>query len=962
MLCPSVVGRAGELSTLSAALDALRQGRGGCCFFVGEPGIGKSRLAAEAVAAAQREGVWVLSGRAHPTCQAAPYQSLSGALLQGLRSRPVAEVTDPLIRAGLAALVPGIADRPAPDPSPLLLAETVLRLADQVGGDDGALLVLEDLHWACGDTLAVLEHLAHNVAMERILVLGTSRNEGDAATLIEGLDRRGVATLSVLEPLSDAQTSEMAAACLTHAPGAVPAAVLELLGAQAEGLPFLVEELLAGMVSRGTLVASESGWELRGELGAVDVPLSFSQTMRERMSQLSALHRRVVEFAALMGRDFDWSYLPRIAHADEVSVLEALSRAVDLQLVEDTGGDRFRFRHALTVEAILAEMLDPQRARLAERALDDLVGDREQVAPELLELAAHLADQARLTAESSRYLTEEGRRALASGALATAIATSRRVRARMPVDAPEALLAGELLLSALSLAGDTAAVEEVGAELLSQLEPLDRSRERQATVRLRLAHAAHAALDLERARRLCDEALALEPQDDRLRVELDLMLAEIAFSEHEHRTAVARAEAVLAEADASGFADLACDALELLGRHRMFIALRLLEAEPYLREALRRAELSGLPLTRLRVLQRLAFHDLARGAGAVRMHEGRALALELGALASVAEFDHLLGTYHLLVGEHDRAAACAERALAEARRCGLAELTALVLALRATIAAVSGNREVAERRAGDAAAAAEGLPQMRAAVSGTPLVVAALADDDLLGAAARVVQTRASLPDEIVFWPPFVGSFYGVAAVVLAAAGARHLIERHDWVPLDDVYQRSSFQIARGIVAGRNGDAGQAAELFAAGDERLADVPWIRAMYRRYGAEAALADGWGQPAGWLAEAEAFFEDAGNEALARACRSLLRLAGTSPRRRRSASGEHRYHGLELTTREADVLALLAEGMTNKEIAGRLYLSPRTVEKHVERILSKTGQINRTALAAFAAEQEPVASAT
>jgi DNA-binding NarL/FixJ family response regulator len=76
------------------------------------------------------------------------------------------------------------------------------------------------------------------------------------------------------------------------------------------------------------------------------------------------------------------------------------------------------------------------------------------------------------------------------------------------------------------------------------------------------------------------------------------------------------------------------------------------------------------------------------------------------------------------------------------------------------------------------------------------------------------------------------------------------------------------------------------------------------------------------------------------------------AATSPRRRRTAEHDHRYAGLELTTREADVLALLVDGLTNREIAGRLYRSPRTVEKHVERILSKTGQVNRTALATLA----------
>ena len=176
------------------------------------------------------------------------------------------------------------------------------------------------------------------------------------------------------------------------------------------------------------------------------------------------------------------------------------------------------------------------------------------------------------------------------------------------------------------------------------------------------------------------------------------------------------------------------------------------------------------------------------------------------------------------------------------------------------------------------------------------------------------------------------------------------------------MFIHSSFNVAQAVVAGRRGDAHRADELFQSGDDGLRNSPWIRAVYRRYAGEAALSDGWGEPARWLREAETWLEEYGNEPLARACRSLLRLAGTSPRRRRRAESDYRYAGLELTTREADVLALLATGLTNKEIADRLYLSPRTVEKHVERILTKTGQANRTALAAFATEHQTVAPAT
>ncbi|MBV9337513.1 MAG: AAA family ATPase, partial [Solirubrobacterales bacterium] len=462
-----MVGRAEERSWISASLERLREARGGCMFFVGEPGIGKSRLAEEAIVEAGRRDVWVLYGRASATGRAVPYQALTGAVLYGLRSRPLAELPGHLqgVRAGLATLLPGFVGGPAVEPSPVLLGETVLRLAVALGGADGALVVLEDLHWACGDTLAVIEYLADNAALERVVVLGTSRPGGPAMGLMDALDRRGSGVVRMLEPLSAEEVVEMTAACLFDRDRPVPEAISEVLNAHAEGLPFLVEELLAGLVNRGTLVSSGSGWTLSGELVAVNVPLSFSQTVRERLAALSECQRRVVECAAILGRDFDWSYLPTVAHADEAEVLDALSRAIDLQLVAESGGERFRFRHALTVEAILAQMLEPQRRRLAAGALDGLIEDRESVAPEQLALAAHLAAQADRAADASRYLTEEARRSRASGAVATAIATARRARRRLPPDAPEALEASEVLLSAVGQAGDTAVVDEVGLEL-----------------------------------------------------------------------------------------------------------------------------------------------------------------------------------------------------------------------------------------------------------------------------------------------------------------------------------------------------------------------------------------------------------------------------------------------------------------------------------------------------------------
>jgi DNA-binding NarL/FixJ family response regulator len=102
----------------------------------------------------------------------------------------------------------------------------------------------------------------------------------------------------------------------------------------------------------------------------------------------------------------------------------------------------------------------------------------------------------------------------------------------------------------------------------------------------------------------------------------------------------------------------------------------------------------------------------------------------------------------------------------------------------------------------------------------------------------------------------------------------------------------------------------------------------------------------------MAEAAVWFSDRGFSALAGACRGLARRAGATQRRRGRGESEVPAHlyPLGVTSREVDVLRLVAEGLTNREIAARLYLSPGTVKGYVEQLLAKTGSANRIQLAA------------
>ena len=152
---------------------------------------------------------------------------------------------------------------------------------------------------------------------------------------------------------------------------------------------------------------------------------------------------------------------------------------------------------------------------------------------------------------------------------------------------------------------------------------------------------------------------------------------------------------------------------------------------------------------------------------------------------------------------------------------------------------------------------------------------------------------------------------------------------------------RGLLGYADAILAGQAGDGPRATELAAAADVDLQHYPVWADLARLCAAAPALADGWGRPRRWLEAAAGVFGRYGIEPLAVRCRQLL--DGPRP---------GRWSRLGITDRQADVLRLVAAGISNKEIAARLHLSPRTVEKHVENMLRITAAQSRTQLVAIA----------
>jgi DNA-binding CsgD family transcriptional regulator len=164
------------------------------------------------------------------------------------------------------------------------------------------------------------------------------------------------------------------------------------------------------------------------------------------------------------------------------------------------------------------------------------------------------------------------------------------------------------------------------------------------------------------------------------------------------------------------------------------------------------------------------------------------------------------------------------------------------------------------------------------------------------------------------------------------------------------------WHLARAVDAGRRGDRAQADEFAMQADaifERVPRFAGYRHLGHRLAAEAAIEDGWGDTEPWLSTAEQWFSERGLDRPAASCRALLRKAGVPRRRIRGDTPVPvTLAAMGITGREIDVLVHLAEGLTNKAIAERLFISPRTVKSHIEHLLTKTGMESRVQLASLA----------
>jgi DNA-binding CsgD family transcriptional regulator len=242
-----------------------------------------------------------------------------------------------------------------------------------------------------------------------------------------------------------------------------------------------------------------------------------------------------------------------------------------------------------------------------------------------------------------------------------------------------------------------------------------------------------------------------------------------------------------------------------------------------------------------------------------------------------------------------------------------------------------------------ALAAAPGDAEIAASVWGGRGVAALLSADT--AGARRGLQRAAELLEPLPNSGPAI--YRGLWPLLLAvdadprAADAVHAA-REAGITVNRA-NRGLLLLAEATLAGRSDRTGRrAGELAELAAVELAHVPAWGHIARLLAAPAALADGWGEPRAWLAAAAGPLRDHDVQPLAERCQDLL-VQSARPLSR-----------LGITPREREILSLVARGLSNKDIAARLVVSHRTVEKHVESLLRKSGTRSRTQLAAAAAD--------
>ncbi|MDA0180042.1 AAA family ATPase [Solirubrobacter phytolaccae] len=387
------VGRDAELAELTAGLDDAAAGHGRLFLLVGEPGIGKSRLAEELSAHARSRGALVLVGRCWEAGGAPAYWPW----VQSLRAY-VRRAEPETLRAQLgpgaadvAQLLPELRDvlPDLPTVAALDSEGARFRLFDSltaflksVAGAQPLVLVLDDLHAADEPSLLLLQFLARELARSRVMVVGAYRDvdptlSNALRTAVEELTREPVTRTVPLAGLAESDVARFIELA------GVPATVLGAsVHTETEGNPLFVGEIV----------------RLLGKEQTLTIPASVRETIGRRLRHLSDDCNALLTTASVLGREFDLRLLRHVSELPSTTVLELLDEAADARVVSDVPGGalgRMRFAHALIRDAAYHRLTRARRVALHRRVGEGLEAIHQaDLDPHLAELAHHFSEAA----------------------------------------------------------------------------------------------------------------------------------------------------------------------------------------------------------------------------------------------------------------------------------------------------------------------------------------------------------------------------------------------------------------------------------------------------------------------------------------------------------------------------------------------------------------------------------------
>ncbi|HXF31897.1 MAG TPA: AAA family ATPase [Solirubrobacterales bacterium] len=914
-----LVGRSAEIGEIEKAVAAARAGETRTVAVVGEAGIGKSALLDATAAMAERAGMTTLRGRAAEHEREVPFGLVVDALddhVSGMHPSRL-EAVGPELGVVLPAVGDGAAPPPAGATERFRLHRTLRSLLELLGRERPVALLLDDLHWADEASVELVLHLLRRPPrVGFLLVLGM--RPGSAVDPVRDAGRRSDGWLELRPDPLDRE------AALSLLPADLDARLRERLLDTAAGNPLFLEQL-----------ARHSGDQ--------DVPETLAAAVRGELAPLSAAGRELAEGAAIAGDPFELDVAVAAAGAESGAAIDELVAA---GLVHGDGGRRFRFRHPLVHRAIADSVPPGRRLEAHERAAAALA--EAGAAPTLR--AHHVAEFARPgDAEAVALLLEA-----AAAAERTAPRTAGRwygaALTLLPHD--DAERRAEIvtpMAAALAAAGDLVGARATIEEGIGILGPERAAQRAELTAVATTVEILLGQFDAAGSRVVA--ALVDAPPAQRPR--LLLQRCGIAFFTGEVAEVLDWARRAEEELDADAPPSLWAATKAQLG---LGLALRgesggadqLLEAAGILAEdddpdPVLRAEAFWTAGGNLVQIERYptAVTVLGRGLRIARETHQEHLVGHLHVLLAMAELP-LLRLDDAL--EHGLAAEEIARLQTRSFDLGFA------LSVKARTLALRGDTVAAERAAveSDELVGEAGAPVTRSVLAHNAVVRSADDPERLLAELARIAGPdleRLNPPVRAAIAVPATRAALALdrqgeaEKAVRAAAGA----VRDDEPPVSAMRARraaAEIALARGRTAVASQAAeGIAAEAVAAGarqEELEADFLRARAWLagdRRDDALEALQG--------LATAAA---EVGAAALRDAAARELRRAGTrvTTRARRGTEGG------ALTGREREIAELVAGGRSNKQVAAALFVSEKTVERHLSAIYARLGIRSRVEL--------------